>query len=292
VLPQPDPEIAVAHGLFSARQAVDAGYSHTDITRQVRRGRWVRVRRGVLMAVGHDMSGEDEVLLALLDAGPSAVLIRRSAARVYGWDLLVDPGRPELALHDRPRRSLGLVFRTVLPPDDVIVVGLLRVTTPERTVLDLAALLPATEAVVAVDAAYRAGVPTEAVEAAWRSWPPCRRRAEARRTLELANPLSGSVPETEMRLLVVRSGLPMPVSQFEVWVDGELIGRVDFAWVEQRLVLEVDGFAYHHDRVAFQRDRTRQNALIRAGWRVLRFTVDDVRLRPDEVLAEIREALA
>lgn len=291
VLPEPDPELAVAHGLFSSQQAVAAGHSHADITRQVRRGRWVRVRRGVLMAVGHEMSDSDAVLLALLEAGPSAVLMRRSAARLFDWDLLTDPARAELALPDRPRRSRSLVFRTVLSPDDVVVVGLLRVTTPERTVLDLAALLPLREALVAVDGALRAGVSADAVEAAWRAWPPCRRRTQARRVLDLASPLSGGVPETEMRLLLTQSQLPMPVCQFEVRVGGELIGRVDFAWVEQRLVLEVDGFAHHSDRSAFQRDRTRQNALIRAGWRVLRFTVEDVRLRPDEVVAEIRQAL-
>lgn len=292
VLPEPAPELALAHGLFSAQQAVAVGYSHTDITRMVRRGRWVRVSRGVLMTEGHAMTPDDELLFAQLQAGPSAVLVQRSAAGVFGWDLLTEAERPEIALPDRPRRTRSLIVRTVLAPADVMVVGLLRLTTPERTVLDLAARLPLTEAVVAVDSAFRSGLITpERAERGWRGRPRANGRAAARRTLDLASPLSGSVPETEMRLLISASGLPLPICQFEIWVGGELVARVDFAWVKQRLVLEVDGFAYHSDRSAFQHDRTRQNALIRAGWRVLRFTVDDIRLRPDEVVAQVRQAL-
>ena len=66
---------------------------------------------------------------------------------------------------------------------------------------------------------------------------------------------------------------------------------LDFAWPAQRLIVEIDGREWHTGRDAFQRDRRRQNALIDAGWRVIRFTVDDVRLFPDYVIAEILWAL-
>jgi very-short-patch-repair endonuclease len=57
------------------------------------------------------------------------------------------------------------------------------------------------------------------------------------------------------------------------------------------VLLEIDGREFHIGREPFQRDRTKQNALIRAGWWVLRFTVEDIRLRPAYVIAEIRHAL-
>lgn len=56
--------------------------------------------------------------------------------------------------------------------------------------------------------------------------------------------------------------------------------------------MEADGYAYHSDRAAYRRDRERLNQLERLGWRVLRFTWEDVRGRPDHVVALVRECLA
>ncbi len=66
---------------------------------------------------------------------------------------------------------------------------------------------------------------------------------------------------------------------------------MDFAWPEQRLLVEVDGFAFHADRSRYRSDRRRTNALVLAGWRVLRFSWEDVVHRPDVVVAQVRAAL-
>jgi very-short-patch-repair endonuclease len=74
--------------------------------------------------------------------------------------------------------------------------------------------------------------------------------------------------------------------------DGEgLIGIVDMLFEEEKLVLEIDGRAYHSDDLAFQRDRSRQNRLVRAGYTVLRFTWDDIVHRPSEVIDTVRHML-
>jgi very-short-patch-repair endonuclease len=65
----------------------------------------------------------------------------------------------------------------------------------------------------------------------------------------------------------------------------------DLAFPGCRLAVEVDGWAWHIDPDRFQRDRARQNALVLAGWTVLRFTWSDVTERPDRVVAQIRRAL-
>jgi very-short-patch-repair endonuclease len=62
-------------------------------------------------------------------------------------------------------------------------------------------------------------------------------------------------------------------------------------FAKARLVIEIDGFAYHGDRDRFQRDRTRQNRLVAAGWTVLRFTWADLRHRPGQFVAAVRAAL-
>jgi hypothetical protein len=170
--------------------------------------------------------------------------------------------------------------------------GIVPVTRPARTALDVACRGYSEEAVVAVDSALRAG----AVSAAELTelFAVSRRRGiqEARRVLAAADPASGSVAETQARLLFAAHGLPAPVTQYVIRVDGWIIARVDFAWPDARLVVEIDGFGPHSSREAFQRDRTRQNALVNEHWRVLRFTVDDIRRFPHRVIQEIREALA
>lgn len=292
MLPEPDPDLAVEHGLFSTRQALWAGVSEAEILRRLRRGRWVRVSRGVLRDTNHELSTDDRLLLAMLQAGPRAVVARRSAAEALGLDLLNKPPHHEIVVSDLPRDPSSGLIRAELRKDEVTVVGLLRVTTAQRTLLDCAAALPESDAVVVIDSAYRSKCITpDELEAEWRSRTRLQGRANARRALDLADSASGSVPETEFRLLVLEHRLPPPATQYEIFVDGRLIARVDFAWPELLLLVEIDGFEYHSGRTSFQKDRTRWNDLTDAGWFVLIFTPDDIRLRAHEVVERLRRHL-
>jgi very-short-patch-repair endonuclease len=96
--------------------------------------------------------------------------------------------------------------------------------------------------------------------------------------------------ETRFVQLLRRAGLPEPVRQYEVYDGFALVGRIDFAYPDRRLAIELDGLGAHADR--FQRDRTRQNGLVLMGWTVLRFTWADVVDRPEYVLAALTSALA
>jgi very-short-patch-repair endonuclease len=73
---------------------------------------------------------------------------------------------------------------------------------------------------------------------------------------------------------------------------GRVMAEIDFAHVGLRIAIEVDGRAFHSDRLSFERDRQRQNALTVGGWLVLRFTWEQITERPDEVIAVIRAAIA
>lgn len=293
VLPEPDTDLALEHGLFSTAQARRSGVTHARVMQRLRRGQWVRVSRGVLRDINHEMTDDDSLLLAFLQAGPQAVVGFRSAAAVLGMDVLVKPRQPELLLpRSSDATSKGLV-RTELTPRDVTVVGLLRVTTAERTIIDCAARLPAREGVVIVDSAYRCGLVKPAdLEQAWRGRPRLRGHRSAGEVLDLADPLSGSTPETEFRILLLDAGLRPPVSQYEVVVDGHFLGRADFAWPEFRLIVEIDGYEFHSGPSVFQHDRTRGNDLLDAEWDVLHFTPDDIRSRPADVVARVRRRLA
>ena len=169
--------------------------------------------------------------------------------------------------------------------------GFIPVTRPARTALDIACRGYSEAAVVAVDSALRS-MQVSAAELT-ELFAVARRRGiqAARQVLAMSDPRSGSVPETQARLLFAARGLPKPVSQLVIPVEG-IHYRVDFAWPAARLVVEIDGYGPHSGRDAFQRDRARQNALVNAKWKVLRFTVDDVRNDSDRVIAEILQALS
>jgi hypothetical protein len=181
-------------------------------------------------------------------------------------------------------------FRTELGPEKVVLRGLLPVTSPEWTAVHLSEYLPLRAAVISLDCAFRSKqVTPDTVSLAFagRHGPGIVRAREA---LALSDPLSGSIAESEARFLFHEAGLPPAVTQYRVGL-GALTAFLDFAWPEAMVLVEIDGREFHIEREPFQRDRTKQNALIRAGWTVLRFTVEDIRLRSTSVVEEIRHAL-
>jgi very-short-patch-repair endonuclease len=99
-----------------------------------------------------------------------------------------------------------------------------------------------------------------------------------------------SVLELRAWRLICRSGVPLPVRQHEVVVDG-VVWRLDFAWPEQRVGLETDGYLPHSGRSAFERDRRKLRALSSVGYRVLPATWADVTTRADSLVDDLQRAL-
>jgi very-short-patch-repair endonuclease len=169
----------------------------------------------------------------------------------------------------------------------------LRVTTVVRTIVDLCRTLPLAESVAVTDSALRRRAVTLAgLRTALCALPAGRGRDAVARVLVLADPDCGSVLESLLRVLLHQRGLRPARSQLLVRSrSGALVGRVDFAWPDVGLVVEADGFAFHADRRRYREDRRRANALVLAGWRVLRFSWEDVVHDPDAVVACVRAAL-
>jgi len=229
-------------------------------------------------------------------AGARAALSHEVAAQLLGIELLEDPTTLRVTVpRNRSRLTLpdAKVVRADLDADELVEEDGLRVTSAARTVADLARVLPPAEALVAADSALRnrlvdmtqlAPVLTTAL-------------GSGARALRLVgahlDPASGSVMETLLRWHLLEAGLPAPRTQFRISDERRVeVARVDFCWPTQRLVVEADGFAFHSDRVAFRRDRARGNELVRLGWRLLRFTWEDVRTRPGHVTGLVRACLA
>jgi hypothetical protein len=258
---------------------------------ELRSSAWRRLFRDVYvhrnLAVDHALRAGAACLLL-----PEALVTGRSAAVLWGVDLAgpwddVEVTVPEGA---HPRRISGLrVRRAVVPPDQRWRRAGIPVTTPEATAVRLAGSLFGDEAVIAVDRMVASGIvdlePVRALAAVQRG----PGSARARSMCALADGLAGSPQETRLRLLIGRSGLPRPVAQYHVMVNGRPVARVDFAWPDKKIALEYDGL-WHADEKQFAKDRRRLNRLREAGWTVVFVTAAHLH-RPVELIAELAGAL-
>lgn len=114
--------------------------------------------------------------------------------------------------------------------------------------------------------------------------------ARLRRVVDLAAPNAESPMESRLRMLLVIARLPRPEVQISIHDDqGRFLGRPDLHYRRQRLAIEYDG-GNHRDRMVY--DNRRQNGLVGAGFRLLRFTSADVYGAPDTVAMQVRHSLA
>jgi len=268
-----------ASEVFTRRDALCQGVSSRTLTELVRSGTITRIGHGVYRAGSGDPLPDPRGISRSMRAAVS----HASAATWLGASVCTPPTSLHVtAPRDRGRRAdcaPGVrLHRASLPAADVLVVRGAFVTTPLRTVLDVARSLPLAEAVAIGDSMCRLGLltPDDFKRAAW-ALAVGPGRPAAIRVADLICPLAESILESLARVGVVLAGLPLPTPQYNVFgADGQWIGRVDFAWEAARIALECDGFEFHGDRGAFERDRRRWNALTRAGWRVVVVTWRDV----------------
>ena len=220
-----------------------------------------------------------------------AVFSGATAAWMLGLDL--DPIHPvEVVVPPlsgiRSRPGLD-VRRCDIGKREAVTIRKLRATSLLVTLCDLCLRYPAAEALVALDMSVRSGLTN--AEALDRYSRTARGRAGVGRLRLLAGYTAAaeSPMETRLRWLLIQAGLPRPEVQTNLHdADGGFLGRADLYYPAARLVLEYDG-VNHRDRLV--EDDRRQNLLVNAGFRLLRFTAMDILQRPDIVEAQVRGAL-
>ena len=278
------------HGCVSTVQLLDAGLSHRAIAHRVSTGWLVRRHRGVYL-VGPLEATLSAAMAAVLAVGSGALLSHRSAGVV--WEVLPAPaGVVDVTLADREaRHRVGIRVHQAshLLSEDLTVYRGLPVTTPARTLLDLASILMPSELERALGEAERRGLITHAQLADYLSRRrSCRGAANLRAALGTVSPqLTRSEAERRFLALVDRAGLPTPAANTRV--AGY---EVDFLWPAQRLIVEIDGYAFHASRTAFERDRIRDSDLQARGYRLIRITWRRLIEAPEAVVAAIATALA
>lgn len=287
---------AAHHGLFRVGDAQRLGWSYGQLHRRVRHGLFEPVGKGVYRVVGVPAPPGQRLLAGVWRT--DGVGSHRSAA--HQTDLIDrPPARPELTV-DRAgahefdglvvHRSGDLHLSTVIDRNGI------PVTAPARTLVDLGQVISLARLEDAVHRALHRGIVRldDLVDEYRTLSRPGRRGAgPMREVLRAIDPTSARLEsrlELEILRLIRAAGLPEPVPQYVVVVGGRTY-RLDFAYPDHLVFLEGDGFGVHGTRDAFESDRDRQNDLVTAGWRPLRFTWRGVRRRPGSVPAAVAAVL-
>lgn len=239
----------------------------------------------------------DRVAAVFLTAPTGAVVSHHTAAAFWRVAIPLQERTDDSLIHLTVRagsarnRADRRIHRGRLEQEDLFPRWFVPVTTPERTWRDLAGVLEPAALLAVTDQLLVGRTSRPALQAMLDARPDGRGSARARRVLPLASPWSESPMESVLRWLLHEAGLPAPVLQHVVRdEDGRFLGRADLAWPEQRVLVEFDGDV-HRERGVFVADLRRQNALVAAGWTVLRFSSADVVGRPGYVVAAVRAAL-
>jgi very-short-patch-repair endonuclease len=277
------------HGVVSRADLLAIGFKSGAIRRRIEARRLYRVHRGVYSVGRSTLNLRGRWLAGVLAYGHGAVLSHRSAALLWGLigreaasvDVIASKGRagrPGIFLH---QCRLGEEDRTL---HDAI-----PVTTPTRTLFDLSEVVDATRLTAACEEADRLGLLQmrkleRMVEHGWgrHALKPIRPIvAEARRHQDTRSPLEARFAE-----FCRERGLPPPVTNTSIMGH-----EVDALWPDRQLIVELDGFAFHAHRAAFERDRARDAALLVAGYRVIRITHKRLLAEPVTLESEIRKLL-
>jgi predicted transcriptional regulator of viral defense system len=282
------------HGVVSREQLRGLGVSERSIDGRVARGQLRRLHRGVY-AVGHRaLKREGRLLAAVLACGTGAALSHRSAGHIWG----LVPSPPSLPEVTRPgshrKRDEIVIHRSVLPEDEVVEVDGIPVTSPFRTVFDLAATLPTMRQLERAmnEAEVRQLRDRVSLPMLLERYP--RRRGSRRVRALLASREPGGITRNDFEELFVafldEYRLPRPRLNPTLTLRGRFF-EPDCMWPQQRLLVELDGRAVHGTDRAFEDDRQRDRILLAEGWRWARVTWRQLRDEPAAIADDLRAAL-
>ncbi len=292
------PDVVVARlvsnqwGIVDLDELRRCGLSDQAVLRRVRSGRLHPLYERVF-AVGHtNLSEQARILAAVKACGPTALASHHSAGELYLVVRLRDR-RPDVTVPGATtRRHPGIrVHRTSrLDPRDVTRRHGILTTTPARTLVDLAGVLPyaALRRATREAQAQRLVALPQLVETLARLRP-CRGAANLAKILATGPAPTRSELEDVVLDLILRGGLAHPDVNVPLTIEGRRIVP-DFRWPEQRLVVEADGAKWHDGELAREDDVERQALLEAVGERVVRVRWEQAVCRESQTLARFRAA--
>lgn len=265
----------------TSAQLAGAGFSPGAIEHRLRAGRWFAVHSGVYSLSPPPLAGDARLMAAVLACGPETAASDLASAWLFG---LVE-GIPEIIdvtnRSGRGRGRFGIrVHRRAVDRTDLTRRRGIPTHTATRTIVDLAAVLRAArlEEVLLLASSRRLIDEGRLRRLAAAPRSPLALRA----ALGIEIPFVRSSVEVAFRRICDRAGLETPLVNRQIEVAGRTF-EVDFHWPRLRLVVEVDGYAFHGGRCRANSDRDRDQVLEIHGWAVHRFTRDQIVSDPTEV---------
>jgi hypothetical protein len=282
---------ASQHGLVSRPQLMALGVSDDNIVWRIASGRIVPLHPGVYYLDSVTLTWKSQVLAGIFAAGSAALATHRTAAVLWGFDAIFGRMIEVTVPYNEEPESQGVILHRTRRTNPETIVDAIPITSPEKTILDLAPILPESVLIKAARSAVRADLTSpEKMDLAvglygGRGVSGTRK---TRRVIRIvSDDQSGSVAEIDLKEIVMSAPVPRPIQQLQIGLPDGSNAYPDFAWPDRMRIVEVDGFEAHGTPEQLQRDLRRQNQLMELGWEIRRFTATDVRARPQEVKNEV-----
>lgn len=287
-------------GVLTTTDLISAGRSAEAVRRAVERGELETVHEGIHRVAGAPVTWEQRVLLAVLAAGPGALASHRSAAALWDLDGSTQ-GVPEIVAPRHRRTWATELGRSHESTDLHLAEPTERLAIPctglVRTLVDLGAVVSPERLQQAIDDGIRRNLCTweDLLHAMARHSRRGRRGVGPLRAI-LEECYGTNVPDSRFNRLVERllieSGQPAPEIEHRVFDQGgEELARLDLAYPDRLVGLELDSRQHHLSAPAFEADRVRQNRLEVRGWMVLRYTWRHYTRTPNRIVADVDAAL-
>jgi hypothetical protein len=281
------------HGVVGREQLLGLGMGRRAVVRRLDQGRLHELHRGVYVVGVRRISRKGRWMAAVLACGEEALLSHRSAGRLWGLlapaSELVDVTRP----CRRIRRDGIVSHRAFVPGDEREVVDGIPVTSPFRTIFDLASVLDKRGLERALhEAEVRELTDRVSLPMLLERYPGRRGARNLRAVLDSEGPVAITRNEFEEAFLALIDayGLPRPRMNADLALRGRFF-EIDALWEERRVALELDSRGVHGTKKRFETDRQRDRILVAEGWRTMRVTWRQLREEPGAIAADLQLAL-
>ncbi|OLP01444.1 hypothetical protein BVU76_15515 [Mycolicibacterium porcinum] len=263
------------------------------VTRQMLRSKYVMLHKNVYAPMDLKLTARHRATAAWLWSRRCATLSGYSAAAVLGSKWLPDQAPAELARIRHPSPPGILIHTGAIADDELDVVGDMTCTSVARTCYDMGRRQPLDTAIIRIDALLNiTHVAADRVAGIAERYPGARGIRRLRRALDLADAGAESPQETRLRLLLVRGGLPRPVTQIPVLDDaGRERRRIDMGWPDRMVGVEYDGDQHWSTPEDHENDIVRLEFLASRGWTIVRVSARQLRCKQAEILARVHNAL-
>lgn len=272
-----------------ATEALAAG----TLTRHALQTRYRKLHQNIYIPRDFTLDARTRATAAWLWSRRTATLSGYSAAAVLGSRWLPDDAPAELARIRYPAPPGILIHTGVIADDELDVVGDMTCTSVARTCYDIGRRQPLDTAIIRIDALLNTthtGV--DRVAGTTDRYPGARGIRRLRHALDLVDAGAESPPETRLRLLLVRAGLPRPVTQIPVADEwGRVRRRIDMGWPEWMVGVEYDGEQHWSSPEDHENDIVRLEFLASRGWTIVRVSARQLRYRGPEIVSRAWTAL-